>query len=168
MPYSQLCMEWIPIKKKVIIEQNHKNYHDTTITEIRQNLINISHSIKLIKVIYCPAHKGIVENETVDKLVKTAAKKCKPYSQTSLIIRNKDIVPTIFKEERKQRALNLKHTSRKGASKIIRLSFGHCILKSHISKTYLEITPDCDHWKSRKPPLVFSYNAKFSMVNDVN
>ena len=45
------------------------------ITEIRQNLINISHSIKSIKFVYCPVHKGIVENETADKLAKVAAKK---------------------------------------------------------------------------------------------
>ena len=60
---------------QAITEQNHKNYHDITITEIRQNLINISHNIKSIKFVYCPAHKGIVENETADKLVKIAAKK---------------------------------------------------------------------------------------------
>ena len=58
-----------------ITEQNHKNYHDITITEIRQNLINISQSIKPIKFVNCPAHKGIVENETADKLAKIAAKK---------------------------------------------------------------------------------------------
>ena len=52
---------------QAIIEQNHKNYHDINITEIRQNLINISHSIKFV---YCPVHKGIVENETPDKLAK--------------------------------------------------------------------------------------------------
>ena len=34
---------------QAIIEQNHKKYHNITITEIRQNLINISHSIKSIK-----------------------------------------------------------------------------------------------------------------------
>ena len=49
---------------QAIIEQNHKNYHDITITEIRQNLINISHNIKSIKFVYCSAHKRIVENET--------------------------------------------------------------------------------------------------------
>ena len=59
---------------QAIIEQNHKNYHNITITEIRQNLINISHSIKSIKFVYCPAHKGIVENETADKLAKIAKK----------------------------------------------------------------------------------------------
>ena len=59
---------------QAIIEQNHKNYHNIMITEIRQNLINISHSIKSIKFVYCPAHKGIVENETADKLAKIAKK----------------------------------------------------------------------------------------------
>ena len=53
---------------QAIIEQNHQNYHDIAITEIRQNLINISHIIKSIKFVYCPTHKGIVENETADKL----------------------------------------------------------------------------------------------------
>ena len=52
---------------QAIIEQNHKNYHNIMITEIRQNLINISHSIKSIKFVYCPAHKGIVKIETADK-----------------------------------------------------------------------------------------------------
>ena len=60
---------------QAIIEQNHKNYHDIMITEITQNLTNISHRIKSIKFVYCPAHKGIVENETADKLAKIAAKK---------------------------------------------------------------------------------------------
>ena len=60
---------------QAIIEQNHKNYHNIMITEIRQNLINISRSIKSIKSVYCPAHKGIVEIETADKLAKIAAKK---------------------------------------------------------------------------------------------
>ena len=76
---------------QAIIEQNHKNYHNITITEIRQNLINISHSIKSIKFVYCPTHNGIVENETADKLAKTAAKKAQTLEPTYIvIIRNKD------------------------------------------------------------------------------
>ena len=62
------------------------------------------------------------------------------------------IAPTISKEELKQRALHLKHTSRKEASKIIRLKSGHCMLKSHRSKIDLEITPDCDHCKVKETP----------------
>ena len=61
-------------------------------------------------------------------------------------------MPTISKEELQQRALNLKHTSRKGASKIIRLKSGHCILKSHRSKIDLEITSNCDHCKVKETP----------------
>ena len=64
----------------------------------------------------------------------------------------KNIAPTISKEELKQRALHLKHTSRKGASKIIRLKSGHCMLKSHRRKIDLEITPDCDHCKVKETP----------------
>ena len=76
---------------QAIIEQNHKNYHNITITEIRQNLINISHSIKSIKFVYCPTHNGIVKNETADKLAKTAAKKAQTLEPTYIvIIRNKD------------------------------------------------------------------------------
>ena len=77
---------------QAITEQNHENYQDITITEIRQNLINISHNIKSIKLVYCPAHKEIFENETADKLVKIAAKKsASPRANLhSLIIRNKD------------------------------------------------------------------------------
>ena len=51
-----------------------------------------------------------------------------------------------------QRALHLKHTSRKGASKIIRLKSGHCMLKSHRSKIDLEITSDCDQCKVKETP----------------
>ena len=124
---------------QAIIEQNHKNYHNITITEIRQNLINISHSIKSIKFVYCPAHKGIVENETADKLAKIAAEKVQTLEPNYIVSSSeiktenkkmtlskwqrrwnntkdntyKNIAPTISKEELKQRALHLKHTSRK-------------------------------------------------------
>ena len=70
---------------QAIIEQNHKNYHNITITEIRQNLINISHTIKSIKFVYCPAHKGIAENETADKLAKIAAKKVQTLEPTYIV-----------------------------------------------------------------------------------
>ena len=140
---------------QAIIEQNHKNYHDIAITETRQNLINISHSIKSIKFVYCPAHKGIVENETAVKLAKVAAKTAQTLEPTYIVSSSevktenkkmthskwqrrwnntkdnkyKNIVPTISKEELKQRALHLKHTSRKGASKIIRLKSEHHMLR---------------------------------------
>ena len=56
-----------------------------TTTEIRQNLININHSIKSIKLVYCPPHKGIVENETADKLGKIAAKKAQTLEPTYIV-----------------------------------------------------------------------------------
>ena len=70
---------------QAIIEWNHKNYHDITITEIRKNLTNISHSIKSIKFVYCPAHKGIVDNEIADKLAKIAAKKAQTLGPTYIV-----------------------------------------------------------------------------------
>ena len=66
---------------QAIIEQNHQNYHDIAITEIRQNLINISHIIKSIKFVYCPTHKGIVENETADKLTVDSRQMAKKMEQ---------------------------------------------------------------------------------------
>ena len=35
---------------------------------IRKNLTEISPKVKSIKLIYCPAHKEIKENETADEL----------------------------------------------------------------------------------------------------
>ena len=70
---------------QAIIEQNHKHYHNIAITEIMQNLMNISHSIKSIKFVYCPAHNGIVENETAEKLAKIAAKKVQTLEPTYIV-----------------------------------------------------------------------------------
>ena len=70
---------------QAIIEQNHQNYHEITIREIKQNLINISHSIKSVKFVNFPAHKGIVENETADKLEKIAAKKAQTLKPTYIV-----------------------------------------------------------------------------------
>ena len=75
----------------------------------------------------------------------------------------KNIVPTISKEELKQCALHLKNTTRKGASKIIRLKSGHCMIKSHRSKVDLEITPDlitCDHCKVKETPIHLLLHCK--------
>ena len=36
-----------------------KSYHNEMITKIRDNLIQISSLVEHVKLIYCPAHKGI-------------------------------------------------------------------------------------------------------------
>ena len=129
--------------------------------------------------IYYPAHKGIVKNETADTLAKIAAKKMQTLEPTYIASSSeiktenkkmtlskwqrrwnntkgnkykKNKAPTISKEELKQFTLHLKHTSRKGASKIIRLKSGHCMLKKYRGKIDLEIIPDCDHCKVKETP----------------
>ena len=64
---------------------NSQKYHDITITEIRKNLIKISQSIKSIKFVYYPDHKGIVENEIVEKLARIATKKVQTLEPTYIV-----------------------------------------------------------------------------------
>ena len=56
--------------------------------------------------------------------------------------------------------LHLRDTSRKGASKIIRLKSGNCLLKSHRSKIDLEIRPGYDHCKVKETPSHFLLHCK--------
>ena len=49
---------------KAIIGQSRENYHDNTIRNIRENLMNICQMVDGTKLVYCPAHKGMPENET--------------------------------------------------------------------------------------------------------
>ena len=96
---------------QAIIEQYHQNYHDITITEIRQNLINISHSIKSIKFVYCPAHKGIAENETADKLANIATKKTQTRKPT-YIVSSSEIKTENKKNDSQQMAKKMKQHKR--------------------------------------------------------
>ena len=66
----------------VITQQNNDNYQRLTISSIRENLFDISTKVKSIKIIYCPAHKGIKDNETADTLAKIATKKAKTLEPT--------------------------------------------------------------------------------------
>ena len=116
----------ITLATQAIIEQNHKSYHDITITEIRQNLINISHSIKSIKFVYCPAHKGLVENETADKLAKIAAKKAQTLEPTYIILSSE------IKHENKWLSENTKEDGT--TQKIINIRTVACIT----SQAYLQ------------------------------
>ena len=118
-----------------------------------------------------PIRKGIVENETADKLAKIAAKKAQTLEPTYIVSSSeiktenkkitlskwqrrlnntkdnkyKNIIPTISKEE-------LKQDAELGVSKIIRLKSGYCMLKSLRSKIDLKITPGCDHCKVKETP----------------
>ena len=58
-----------------IKSHTRENYHNNTISLIRENLIEISLRISAIKIIYCPGHKGVLENEIVDSLEKKGQKK---------------------------------------------------------------------------------------------
>ena len=60
-----------------ITPHTRENYHNNTISLIRENLIEISLRISSIKMIYCPGHKGVCENEITDSLAKTGAKKAR-------------------------------------------------------------------------------------------
>ena len=54
--------------------QSRESYNNETITRIRDNLIQISSLVEHMKLIYCPAHKDIKENEVANNLAKTASK----------------------------------------------------------------------------------------------
>ena len=53
-------------KTLAIIPQNGENYQNSTIREIRENLIEISPKVQNVRIVYCPAHQGIKENELAD------------------------------------------------------------------------------------------------------
>ena len=46
--------------------QNRESYHNMAIRGIRLNLIELSSSVEKMKMIYCPAYKGMFENEMAD------------------------------------------------------------------------------------------------------
>ena len=133
-----------------VTSQNKENYHNATIRAIRKNLMDISPKVQNIRLVYCPAHQGIQENELADSLAKTSSKEAKhlqPNTQLSsseiqqgnkmLSIskwtrrwenskhtKYKDIVPSISHKKLTLRATLLKNTSRRGISKIARLKTG--------------------------------------------
>ena len=51
--------------------------HKRTVRAIHKNLREISPKVQNIRLVYCPAHQGIEENELADSLAKTALKKAK-------------------------------------------------------------------------------------------
>ena len=123
---------------------------------IGENLTSISQRVDKIKLIYSPAHKGIPDNETPDSLAKVGSKRVKHLPQRTEILfakiskankhlmlqewqrrlenskyhKYKQMVPQINLIGLKQRSVQLRHTSRRGSSKILRLKSGHCMLNT--------------------------------------
>ena len=62
---------------KAIIGQNRESYHKNTKRNVWENLMRMCQMIHTIKLVYCPVHKGILDNETADSLTKVASKKAK-------------------------------------------------------------------------------------------
>ena len=170
-----------------IKQQKKENYHNITISNIRKNLIEIHPKVKSVKLIYCPVHKGIKENETADEQAKVAPTKAKNHKPTCDITtanikeenskltltkwqrrsnnsRNnlyKDIVPTLCKKSLKQRLAHLKFTSiRRRASKITRLKSGHSMLKGHKNKTDPETKSICKQCKVEETPSRYLLHCK--------
>ena len=55
--------------------QNRGSYHNITIRGIRSSLIELSSCVDEMKMMYCPVHKHIYENEIANSLEELAAKK---------------------------------------------------------------------------------------------
>ena len=118
-----------------------ESYHNETIIQIKGNLIQISYLVKHIKLIYCPTHKSIKENENTDDLAKTVSKKAShlpPRTDISLsevkeikrqntlekqirrlentnFHKYKQSVPALCKKQSQTGFCNLKKNTRKGA-----------------------------------------------------
>ena len=164
-----------------------ENYHNSTIRAIRENLMDLSPKVQNIRLVYCPAHQGIQENELADSLAKTSSKEAKhlqPNTQLSpseiqqgnkmLSIskrtrrwenskhtKYKDIVSSIsHKKLITIRATLLKNTSRRGISRIARLKTGHSVLKVHKSKTDTETLPRMLNLQSEEDPSTFSFKLQ--------
>ena len=66
---------------KAIIGQRRESYHNSTIKNPRENLMSICQMVDEIKLVYCPALKGIPKHETADNLAKVVSKKAKHLPQ---------------------------------------------------------------------------------------
>ena len=60
-----------------VTSQNRENCHNSTIRAIRESLMDTSPKVQNIRLVYCPVHQGIQENEVADSIAKTASKKAK-------------------------------------------------------------------------------------------
>ena len=61
------------------------------------------------------------------------------------------MVPQIYSVGLKQGSLQLRHTSRRGSSKISRLKLGHCMLNAHKSKIDHETQPNLSNKQQPQP-----------------
>ena len=139
-----------------------------------------------IRLVYCPAHQGIEENELADSVAKTVSKKARHLQPSTQIsssekqqsnkmlplskwarrwghskhTKYKDIVPSIAHMKLILRATCLKNISRKGISKTARLKTGHSLLKGHKSKTDTEFSPECSTCKVKETHKHFLLNCK--------
>ena len=168
-----------------ITSQDSEKYHNSTIWQIRENIMDISEKVDNIKIIYCPAHIGIEGNELAYSLAKTGAKKAKHLQPDPKIIfpelkqsnkkvlsikkrsrgwnnsfqhKYKNIVPNITPENLAKISMLLKNTSRKGIPKIVWLKRGHSMLKRHKSKIDPETQPECTFCKVKGTPEHFLLN----------
>ena len=67
--------------------QNRENYHNSTVRPIQENLMDILPRVQNVRLVYCPAHQCIEENEIADSFAKTPLKKARhlqPNTQLSL------------------------------------------------------------------------------------
>ena len=65
-----------------VTSQNRVNYHYSTARSTHENLMDINPKVQNIRLVYCPAHQGIEENELADSLAKTDSKKQNIYIST--------------------------------------------------------------------------------------
>ena len=138
--------------------------------------MSICQVVDEIKLVYCPAHKGMLDSETADSLAKLASKKAKHLPQRPEISlaeiskankhltfqrwqrrwenlkyhKYKQMVPQINSVDLKQRSLQLRHKSRRESSKILQLKSGHCILNTHKSKIYHETKPNYETCQAKE------------------
>ena len=59
------------------MSQSRENYHNSTVKSIQGDLMDISSKVQNIKIVYCPTHEDIEENELADALAKIVSKKSK-------------------------------------------------------------------------------------------
>ena len=68
-------------------------------------------------------------------------------------------MPALCKNSLRQRFLQLKKTTRKGASKVLRLKTGHCMLNQHKSKIDQDTQPKCEVCLVNETPTHYLLNC---------
>ena len=65
----------------------------------------------------------------------------------------KILIPNLRSDWLKQKALHLSFTTRNGASKVVGLKLGHCVLNYHKSKFDTQTKPNCQECNSKETPI---------------